>query len=110
MDCSIPLSYTRKSARVRPVMAVPSEVKTLQVTGTICVLTRIVALPDDALLPFSGFELATGPEESSPVAGSRCQTIPESSWRGRGNFCFCCALGEISENGLTSAAKASGRK
>jgi hypothetical protein len=70
------------------VMAVPSELKMLQVTGTICEVTRIAAASDrgagEAPLAASVTGLI-----NSPVAESRCQVTPASNWRGFGSFFFC---------------------
>src|SRR5215472_15077463 len=77
----------RKSDFCSPVMAVPSTLKTLQVTGTICDVTRILATgpseADTALLAAGAMAI------NSPVAGSRCHVTSESSCRAFGSVFFC---------------------
>ncbi|HEY2342290.1 MAG TPA: hypothetical protein VGH90_04630 [Chthoniobacteraceae bacterium] len=69
-------------------MAVPSELKTLHVTGTICEVTRIAGAGERVAVELS--LLSGEPSEiSSPVVGSRCHVTPTSSCRGLGSFFFC---------------------
>jgi len=69
-------------------MAVPSELKTLHVTGTICEVTRIAGAGERVAVELS-LPLPDGDEYSSPVAGSRCHVTSTSSCRGLGSFFFC---------------------
>src|ERR1700722_11842200 len=68
-------------------MAVPSELKTLQVTGTICEVTRIAGASECVAVELS-LPLPAADENSSPVAGSRCHVTSMSSSRGLGRLFF----------------------
>src|SRR3984957_17101870 len=78
----------RKSERFKSVMAVPSELKTLHVTGTICEVTRIAGAGECVAVKLS-LPFPAADENSSPVAGSRCHVTSMSSCRGLGSFFFC---------------------
>src|SRR5215469_4421891 len=100
----------RKSERCRSVMAVPPETKTLQVTGTICDVTRMAGARELAAVELS-MRAPGGAEMSSPVAGSRCQVTSISSGLGLGSFFFCaadfCSVGCCAEEtGIKNAGDA----
>src|ERR1700722_12381972 len=106
----------RKSERFKSVMAVPSELKTLHVTGTICEVTRIAGAGECVAVKLS-LPFPAADENSSPVAGSRCHVTSMSSCRGLGSFFFCsldfCRGGcwaEIAGSGGKTAAAEITRK
>src|SRR5579863_4628526 len=70
-------------------MAVPSGLKTLQVTGTICEVTRIAGAGERVAVELSSPLPAVEEEYSSPVVGSRCHVTSMSSCCGLGSFFFC---------------------